>query len=72
MKFLLDSHLLHRVAQLLRDVTHVRNNGLQHMIELANILDVSAPVNSPLVTARSPVSWSGGQRVWSISAQPKD
>ena len=38
MKFLLDSNLSHRVAQLLRDAgidaTHVRDNGLQHATDL--------------------------------------
>ena len=38
MKFLLDSHLSHRVAKLLRDAgidaTHVRDNGLQHATDL--------------------------------------
>jgi predicted nuclease of predicted toxin-antitoxin system len=42
MKFLLDSTLSHRVAQLLRDsgidVTHVRDNDLQHASDLTILM----------------------------------
>jgi len=42
MKFLLDSNLSHRVAQLLRDAgidaTHVRDKGLQHATDLTILM----------------------------------
>ncbi len=65
MKFLLDSNLSHRVAQLLRDAgidaAHVRDNDLQHATD-SMILDFARQHAFVLVTLTLVNCWLGSAR----------
>jgi predicted nuclease of predicted toxin-antitoxin system len=67
MKFLLDSNLSHRVAQLLRDAgidtTHVRDHNLQHATDLTILM--FARQHSFVLVPRTPTSVN----CWPSSAQ---